>query len=224
MNPRYPIVLLVPFGSYWLATYGRVKFLIQTPEMKMLGNITEPYERYFKINRGDVILDVGASIGEQTIPFAKKVKEGMVVAVEPNPQKASYLRRNVATNGLQNVQIIQKVAWKDKRMLSWKLSPGKSVKVQADTLDNIVFESGADRVDFLKIDVEGAEVEVLEGARGVLSVTKKVAIETHLRQGGCTSARVCQLLKTHGFKVYVAPRFCLCHPKCPSGLTVRLER
>ena len=56
------------------------------------------------------------------------------------------------------------------------------------------------RVDYLKIDVEGSEIKVLEGMKKMLENTEKVAIETHQRKGKMTTKDCLQILKEYGFK------------------------
>jgi FkbM family methyltransferase len=177
---------------------------------------SEPYERYFKVDNNETVLDVGACVGEFTIPAAKKAKE--VIAVEPDPENVVYLRRNISINGLQNVFIVEKAAWNCRKSLKLYLNEcfrehtlvgkpeGRSIEIQADTLDNIVSESGAKRVDFLKMDVEGAELEALEGAEHVLNNVRKIVIETHIRNGRKTTLEVQQFLKSRDFRVHVICR------------------
>lgn len=174
----------------------------------------EPYERYFRVAPGETVLDVGACIGEFAIPAAKRAKE--VVAVEAVPENRAWLRMNVSVNKLQNVCIVGKAAWNRGGSLRLYLSNEnigahslvikkgrKSTEVKADTLDNIISELGIEKVDFVKMDVEGAELEALEGAEKVLNKARKIVVETHLRNGNATTPKVKQVLEARDFKVHV---------------------
>lgn len=78
-------------------------------------------------------------------------------------------------------------------------------EVQADTLDNIISNLKIDSIDFLRMDIEGAEVEALEGAKRVLDISNKAVIATlHIRDGQTTSAKVGRILEKSGFRVQVS--------------------
>ena len=77
---------------------------------------------------------------------------------------------------------------------------GETIVVETDTLDNLLLRFGIQKVDFLKIDVEGSEIEVLKGSVHTLEITEKIVVETHIRDGRKTSYEVQQLLKSCGFR------------------------
>jgi FkbM family methyltransferase len=137
------------------------------------------------IRPGAVIIDVGANIGAFTLPVAKEVGEsGCVIAIEASPRVFPYLERNVSLNALSNVYLVQCAAFNcDRQAVSFydasidrfgKGSLGSHyhadrVSVPTRTLDNIVREQRIGRVDLIKIDVEGGEVLVLQGAQCLLT-------------------------------------------------------
>lgn len=130
---------------------------------------------------GDVVYDVGGNYGIHTILFARLVgAEGRVVAFEPLPHLAGALRDNVDLNGFSNVVC-------DERALADYTGEGSflvghhegagqlvgpdeaaSRTVPVTTVDEVVFGEGQRPPTLVKIDVEGAEAAVLEGARRVL--------------------------------------------------------
>ena len=190
------IVKIQKYRNCWLVTrYARATengLALFSPTPKSFGFLTLEgfegrFERFFKIEEGDTVLDVGACIGDTTVPMAIKTGEkGMVIAVEPEPNNISFLKAN--TSKFNNVWIIEKAAWNRKETIRFyihSLPTGHSIidqskdhiEVQADTLDNIV--KAWDRIDFAKIDVQGAELKVLEGAEGMLKKTRKIVVETH---------------------------------------------
>ena len=146
------------------------------------------FEKYFRIEIGDKCLDVGACIGDTTIPMCIKTSsKGFVWAVEPNAINVKYLEGNLAE--FVHSKIIDIAVWNKKGQVTFhehrtptghSLIPlslrKKETIVQTDTLDNlfkgIVF-------DFAKIDVQSAEVEVLSGATEFLKTTRKLIIECH---------------------------------------------
>lgn len=134
-------------------------------------------------------IDVGAHIGLHSLRAAGKVgPNGKVISVEPNPDTLRELRRNIALSKLNQV-VVQPVACSDKestldlfagslantgmsslskRTAEAEGESGRQFKVRARPLDDIVAESGLQRVDVIKIDVEGAELFVLKGAMHTL--------------------------------------------------------
>jgi FkbM family methyltransferase len=132
-----------------------------------------------------VIIDVGANIGAFTLPVAKEVgASGCVIAIEASPRVFPYLEGNVFLNAVSNVRLFQCAAFNcDRQAVPFydasidRFGKGSlGAHYQADrvlvptrTLDNILSEEGIRRVDLIKIDVEGSEAFVLQGAEGLLT-------------------------------------------------------
>jgi FkbM family methyltransferase len=141
-----------------------------------------------------VFVDVGAYMGFYTVYACRRARR--VLAVEPNPMALAYLKANVALNNCHNAIVVPKVA-SDKRgvvklriprpareehvlttaSIVWSFEEALEIDVETDTLDNIVDEAGLDTVDFVKIDVEGAEGLVIKGAERTLRKSKTILIE-----------------------------------------------
>ncbi len=135
------------------------------------------YDQFPGPKRGDIVIDVGANVGTFTVMAAKLVGDkGLVVAIEPEPVNLALLQRNIDSHNLNNVKVIRKAVW-DKAAKVWLYLSKHSalhslchasedrIEVEADCLDNIVAELRLSHVDFIKIDVEGAEPEVLRGSQ-----------------------------------------------------------
>jgi FkbM family methyltransferase len=207
---RYPFKLIkVPTCHGWLTTFfhaGGLSYIVGRPsDKKIAENIT--------LEEGDVALDIGANVGWYTLMMSRKVGEsGKVLAVEPNPTNYAILCRNIRDNKLENVIALQ-VALSDKdgyaRMsmssnptahsLSYKTpDQTKTELVKIMRLDTLVEKQEINKVDFIKIDVEGAEKRLLEGASNTLKIILEMIIEsdnTPQRQ------KTLQLLKNKGYKV-----------------------
>ena len=204
------------YRNCWLITKGGISLLSPTP--KFIGQCTlktfeDKFERFFRIEEGDTVLDVGACIGDTTVPMAIKTGEkGTVIAVEPEPHNIPFLKAN--TSKFNNVWIVKKATWNRKQTIRFNIHStptGHSIidqfkdyiEVQADTLDNIV--KAWDRIDFAKIDVQGAELQVLEGADKMLRKTRKIVVETHYFGEKALYPKISNFLKTKGFTVRVTP-------------------
>lgn len=119
-----------------------------------------------RIRQGEVVLDAGAHIGMFTCLAGLIVgNEGKVYSFEPSREFAEILQKNVELNGLNNVVIVQKALGDQERLASMDgiLVTNDEGDVQVTTLDRFVQENGIDRINFLKMDVEGYERKVLLG-------------------------------------------------------------
>jgi FkbM family methyltransferase len=139
------------------------------------------------LKRGDVFVDVGANIGYYTILASRLVGTGgRVFAVEPVPQTVKVLKFNIKLNELRNVTVVDKVAWNSCCKLKMKIAFGEfgcasffhngvEVDVDAIPLDEVLVN--VPKIKLIKIDVEGAEYEVLQGLRRTLTRTEYVVLE-----------------------------------------------
>lgn len=134
------------------------------------------------VPREGVILDVGANIGLSALAFAPLVPKGRIIAVEPAPRTAAALTRTLALNRIENLVTCEALALSDvpgealfhdaehsagahlmdPETLAAAALP--TVRVPVTTIDDLVERQGLTRLDFVKIDVEGFETEVLDGA------------------------------------------------------------
>jgi FkbM family methyltransferase len=160
-------------------------------------------EEHFNPKEGDIVVDVGAHVGHYTLISSKRVgQNGKVVAIEADPDNFEMLNRNIKLNGLTNVIPLNYAVYSEVSKLKLYV-PGeesgftiyntimvnrakpeeKFIEVNANTLDNLLQQNGIEQgqVNWIKIDVEGAEFEVLKGATRILSKSKDIAllIEVH---------------------------------------------
>lgn len=153
-------------------------------------------------NPSPVILDVGANVGSRAVALARVFPEATIHAFEPHPQNYDQLRNNlhdlpqVRCHNLALGKASGQVTLYDRadREGSTHASlhsdvisdihqqPVKAVRVSIDTLDNIAAENGITRVDYLKIDTEGNELAVLEGASRMLRERRLVYIHLEFNE------------------------------------------
>jgi FkbM family methyltransferase len=161
-----------------------------------------------------VVYDIGANVGFYTLLAAKSVgARGLVVSFEPLPRNVHFLRAHLALNHISNV-MIETVAVADRsgparfeRAASpteGRLSTSGTMSVNCVALDDLVAETRIPPPTIVKIDVEGGELQVLEGAAAVLAAHKPVMIiATHSPE----LHRECMLwLATRGFRLEVIAR------------------
>lgn len=149
---------------------------------------------HFRPQNNDVVVDIGAHIGIYTLKASRLLSDkGKVFAIEPDPITFLRLKENVQLNKATNVTPINVAIFSENKKVKLyqsKFSSANSIKfevgtdyveVDASTLDQIMEKYGHDRVEWIKVDVEGAEKEVLDGASKLLSQnnTLKVILEIH---------------------------------------------
>jgi FkbM family methyltransferase len=160
---------------------------------------------HFTPKQGDIVVDIGANIGRYTIISSKRVgTNGKVVAIEAHPGNFEMLNRNIKLNQLTNVIPLNYAVYSKETKIKLYVPDEESgytiyhtlmertgkkfVEVDAITLDYLLLQLNGIRdgvegveVNWIKIDVEGAEFEVLKGAANVLSKSKDIAllIEVH---------------------------------------------
>ena len=172
------------------------------------------------VKPGETVVDLGAHIGYYTLLFAKLVgPSGRVIAFEPSPDSCAILRRNVAKNGLANVTVENAAAGAASRSGVLHLSAnrldhhtgdasgegaGETVPVDVVALDSY-FDPTA-TIDFVKMDIQGAEPAALRGMERVLARSPNARILTEfwpngIRRAGGDPAAFMARLKALGFIV-----------------------
>jgi len=170
----------------------------------------EPFmQHYFKPKVGESVLDVGANVGKYTLTSARAVgKEGFVVAVEPDNQNYLCLSMALEVNGCFNVYPVHVAASDFNGVLklfnglnsgthSVFCDQGRGLSVvECLRLDDLVKRVGLKRLDWVKVDVEGAELSVLRGLQeSLLQFKPKLIVEVWDR----TRHDVLGLMKSLGF-------------------------
>jgi FkbM family methyltransferase len=177
----------------------------------------EIYEKFYEPRVGDTVIDVGAHAGYFTLKAAQTVRaNGLVVAVEPCPSNYALLKKNagyvrscriiVAEVALKGEAGTTRLYLKDGTVgHSTIFKTNRSIEIQAMTLDQLCQELNVKHVDFIKINAEGAEHEILLGAEKTLRVKGlKLAIQVH---GDTVRNKVVELLKKAGYNTIVRNRF-----------------
>lgn len=170
-----------------------------------------------EVKKGDTVLDIGANIGYYTLIMSKIVgMDGEVIAFEPEPTNYDLLGKNAEVNTYSKITLYQ-CAVSDKNGLTnlylHKLAPEhrmcnpsgkhKSIKVQSGRLDDLSLPK---KIDFIKMDIEGAEGRAIEGMSQILQRNKnlKIVMEISpnlLKDFGDDAFRLLSKLISYGFQV-----------------------
>ncbi len=169
-----------PLGTYWIPKGSRyvLPFNLAEQARKIYGS----GERF--VQPGDIVLDCGANVGVFTTQ-ALAAGASRVVAIEPAPENLECLRRNFASEIVDGkVVLYPKGVWDKDELLTMNVDAHNSAadsfvlhpegssetaeKLPLTTIDKIVDELHLDHVNFIKMDIEGAEPKALAGARSTL--------------------------------------------------------
>jgi FkbM family methyltransferase len=188
----------------------------ETHETELLKKIIKP---------GFVVIDAGASFGWFAIHFAKWVGcEGKVYAIEPVEESFRELKENVALNDCRNVEMLHQAVGNGSGLIDFYvpgidlgsgaasryLDMGKKLSVQLTTLDAVVKQYGIEKVDFIKMDIEGGELELLRGAQTLLMACRPSAlveiVDIHCKRFGHTPYDVYSFLVQLGYTArFISP-------------------
>lgn len=159
-----------------------------------------------------VILDCGANIGYTVLHYKRQFPGARITAFEPDPQFVPLLRRNLERNGAGDVQVVESAAWIADGHAKWVMegtdgsrlltrASARTTTVEVATVDLLRF---LDReIDLLKVDIEGAEFEVVPHIAPRLGNVKNILVECHIADQSKYDAlaRVLTTLTAAGFKI-----------------------
>jgi FkbM family methyltransferase len=169
-----------PYGPFWIPTGQKyiLPFNLAEMETRIYG------EGAHYVQPGDTVLDCGANVGTFA-RFALDAGAAKVVAIEPSPENVECLRRNFSAEiAAGRVILVPKGVWHEEGTLDLFVDPANRaadsvvvhrdsatavIKVPLVTIDHLAGEFKLDRVDFIKMDIEGAETNALRGAKAVIA-------------------------------------------------------
>ncbi len=179
------------------------------------------------IHENDLVFDVGANIGLHSTMFGRWVgKNGIVYAFEPVPQTYDFLCETLALNKSRNVRpqniglleksgVVQMNIF-DKAYSGWNsfgcptfdnISPIGKIDVATDTIDNFCNKNNISKINFMKVDVEGFEKNVFNGAKqmlgnGMIDYLSFEISKIPLKGSGAKAKEIFDILSSFGYKSY----------------------
>jgi FkbM family methyltransferase len=188
--PGMAIPVRLSFGGWWLARNDFVGSALlnggfENTELSFVEHFLRP---------GMTVLDIGAHHGFYTLLASRKVgSQGKVIAVEASQREREKLHQHLRINGCKNVSVEAFALGEERGTADLYLvgggetgcnslrppdvtQPTVRIPVPVETLDRILQNHKIDRVDFIKMDVEGAELSVLKGARNLLNSRPRAVI------------------------------------------------
>lgn len=175
----------------------------------MIAELERLFFHAYEPTLGDIVVEVGAGAGGETADLARMVgSDGYVLAVEPHPVSFGLLKDRVRADNVSLINaavgVTSGTAWisNDGSLLRDHLVgeeyPG-ALPVVATTLDSLTED--LERIDYLKMNIEGAEADALRGGKKTLAMTSNVVVSCHDFLGMATKTKVTSLLLAAGFAV-----------------------
>jgi FkbM family methyltransferase len=204
-----------------LRGYADIPFLF--PSHTEPYSTTAEYLDFAGLNEGQIVLDIGAYSGVTSIIFAELVgASGHVYAFEADRTNYECAQQNVDMArrwmGLDNITLMNQAVWSHSNgvMFSNEGAMGSSAveitgggrgvetKTPSTTLEDLFQQHGLTRADFIKIDIEGGEIELLSSSVEFLAQTKpKLIVEPHWVGGALSTERCAALLDSAGYWVRI---------------------
>jgi len=187
----------------------------------------EDYSEYVSLiiekacQKNSIVIDVGANIGWYTLQYARYVgSNGKIYAFEPVKENFQLLKKNISKNGYENVIPINKAVSNEVSTVKMELSDRIGdhrivnnvdstdktiIEVDCTTLDNSFPHNT--KIDFLKIDAEGQDLNVLLGAKRLIDENPQIVIFVEfnpflLRQNNIEPIKLLEFLESHNFQIY----------------------
>ncbi|MPR35571.1 FkbM family methyltransferase [Salmonirosea aquatica] len=204
-RPRH-VLTEVKFGRYRLRVPDTMSFLFQHQEI-----FADEYYLFSTTQKQPVILDCGSNVGMSVLYFKERYPQARITAFEAEANIAALLKENLRTNGIDDVQVIDKAVWingdgvefgSEAADSSSMYSHSEKKKVPSVRLRDYLLAE--ERIDFLKIDIEGAETEVLADCHDALSHVQNLFVEFHSYPGHPQAlASVVRVFEENGFRYYL---------------------
>lgn len=171
---------------------------------------------FFDSDKSDpLIIDGGANIGLAVNYFKKRFPSGRVIAFEPDPEIFRYLTKN--TEGLEGVELVQKGLWSVEDTLTFEEEGADAGRLDDKGTKSVEVTRLSpylnNQVDYLKLDIEGAEFEVLCEIKDKLINVERIFVEYHnFTSRPQRLSELLEMLKSSGFKYFISSPGLSNHP------------
>jgi len=192
-------------GKKWIVGAGEHGYWLGSYEM----NKRLAFER--EISPGSVIYDIGANVGYfSLLASVLSGEKGQVYAFEPLSRNVSFLKKHINLNRLSNIQIIEAAVSSESGEALFNIGASTAMghisefgklRVRMVSLDNLVSSGELQPPDYMKIDVEGAEYDVLKGAENLIETFQPILfLDTHQREA---HQKTINFLEQHHYQIEI---------------------
>ncbi|MGD9200474.1 MAG: FkbM family methyltransferase [Chitinispirillia bacterium] len=168
------------------------------------------------LKRGDKVIDIGANYGVYSLSMALKVgNSGKVLAFEPTSYVAECLANSIKVNNFRNTELIKAGLSDRSRKAVFFTSPNSELNslypedssegsyetIELISLDSCIDKFNWDRIDFIKLDAEGEEANILNGAKNTITRFSPL-IMFEFKHGAKLNIPLIDRFESHGYKLY----------------------
>lgn len=206
--PRYTPTSIKLFG-FDFQLIDSASFLFMYKEI-----FEQQIYRFKTQNQKPLIIDGGANIGLSILYFKQLYPDSHIVAFEPDIKVFNTLKKNVDVYALNDVNLVNKAIWSSETILEFMAEGADGGRVTHIELEKEKYQVPATRlreylnkqVDFLKLDIEGAETEVIKDCQDLLGNVSNLFIEYHSFVGEeQTLYIILNILNQAGFRIHIHP-------------------
>jgi FkbM family methyltransferase len=218
-NYRKFLYLAIVYGSRKRFRSTRISFLnysLNVPDCQSFiwqfkEIFVDEYYRFESNLENPIIYDCGANVGTSCAYFKKLYPKARITAFEANPEIANILEENLRNNGIDDIRLLNKAVWVNSEGIEMGLESADAssihmklnrVKVESVRLRDYLEKE--ERIDMLKMDIEGAEVNVLIDCKENLSKVKNLFIEFHsYRNEKQRLSEIINILESNNFRYFI---------------------
>ncbi|EGV44327.1 FkbM family methyltransferase [Bizionia argentinensis JUB59] len=213
---KYKIVSKEGANFMYETKYEDLTFFTNEPLYAITPDF-DNYQHFYKVKEGDVVIDGGANVGVLSLLFSKQVGQtGHVYCFEPDKYNIGKLNSNFSLNNhARNYSIHGELMWSCENIIDfqesgtvassaiWFSDEHAVVKKRTITLDSWCVKNNIKHIDLIKMDIEGAELEAVEGCRDIIKQFKpNFAIASyHMVDGEPTYIKLEAFFKSIGYPV-----------------------
>jgi len=175
------------------------------------------------VNKNQIILDCGANVGLSALFFSEYYPSAKIVAYEADANIFKYLSDNINGNKMQNVEAVQKAVWINNSGITFLMegADGGAVSTEGTAVESVSLKDEMAKytsISLLKMDIEGAEVEVIQSVKNDLHKCENVFIEYHSFAGKQQYLHeLLTILANNGFRYYLKEEVVLSQPFITKG-------
>ncbi|MEI8136307.1 MAG: FkbM family methyltransferase [Bacteroidota bacterium] len=205
---------------FWLKSNPDYLFAVDKPyfnysKANLYNFLTNVYCKNYTPKKGDVVIDLGAGVGTETLFFYEKIgANGKIHSIEASPNTFIKLndlcnKNNFTNTSNYNIAISNFVGkiWieeTDKFEVNQVNTSKKGLEINCYTFDQFTLDNNITRIDFLKVNIEGAELEMIDGMVNSIKFIDNVAISCHdflFSENKNIMTKVVQFLKNNNFEI-----------------------
>jgi FkbM family methyltransferase len=166
------------------------------------------------INKGDIVVDIGAASGDFCFLASQKTgSKGKVVAIEPNPEDYNILIKNIQNSKIQNIIPIN-IGVSGKEGIETITFKESTFSFKTNTLKAILEDVNISSFDFVKLDIEGYEYEVIQNDKELFYNSRVISMEFHNNK-----EKIDSIILNKEFEYYTIPASYLIRKLFKNGIT-----